>query len=368
MSKARQLADLGNVYDDGALSHRNMVVNGAMQVAVRGDSTGINSGGLYGPDRMRYVRSGRSSLRTISQFADGPDDFTNCYKIVCDAGAAPSANDINWLEYRFEGQDVAHLNYGSSTAKTVTLSFWVKSNVTGVYTTRLQAFNASVTRMITQGFTVSSADTWEYITVQFSGDADYSFYTDNTEGLRIAWLLGGGSSRVSVGTDGSWIDYDGTKLGPNQTADVFATTNNYFQITGVSLEVGDTATPFEHRSYGDELARCQRYFYKHYKTQAYENIGNASTYNTINTYLTYHHPVRMRANPTVTVSAASDFYITGNASDLAATGFSVGHASPFCVQLNFGYASGITNGYAYWIRMGSGGEDASKYLQADAEL
>jgi hypothetical protein len=261
MSKARQLADLGNVYDDGALSNRNMVTNGSMIVAQRGTSvTGVNSGGYRTCDRWLFdVGENDTGAWTISQASDGPEGFVKSMKFECTTAKSDISADWRYvnLQHRFEGQDVAKLKFGTSNAEGLTVSFWVKSNKTGTYTVELANENASY--RLSTAFSVSSSGAWEKKTITVSGDTAHGFVTDNTRALVLLFWLAASPNLSSGSLNTTWSNSTaGRASGSN--VNLADTVGNYFQITGVQLEVGDTATPFEHRSYGDELARCQRYY------------------------------------------------------------------------------------------------------------
>ena len=277
MSKARQLADLGNVYDDGALSNRNLIINGAMKVAQRGTSfTGLTNGNTdYTLDRWRWSEGGTISFVTdVTQDTSAPDGFASSYKIAVTT-AAPSlgANHSLRLMTRLEGQDLQQTAFGTSNAKNLTLSFWVKSNKTGTYIAWF--YNNDAARQIAKAYTVDAADTWEYKALTIDGDTISGFTNDNGVSIQLEFVLAAGSDYTSGTLATTWqADNNANRyVGNVNLAD---STSNYWQITGVQLEVGDTATPFEHRSYGDELARCERYFQRSWHTAA--NSGNSSTY------------------------------------------------------------------------------------------
>ena len=301
MSKARGLADLGNVYDDGALSSRNLIINGAMQVAQRGTSvTGVTANGYYACDR--WFSNIQNGTWTISQEADAPDGFSKSIKYLCTAtGAAQVVQHAQIIE----GSNAQQLAYGTSSAKDITVSFWVKSNVTGTYAMRM--YNPQgVDRLISQNYTITASGVWEYKTITFAGDTVRDIANGNVYGINAAWWLSAGSSFSTGSTSTVWQDYAGVNEAPNQV-DVAASVNNYWQITGVQLEVGDTATPFEHRSYGDELARCQRYFcYSNPAEGANPMFGSFLGYaeNTTRMDSAWVFPVKMRAAPTVTKLSA----------------------------------------------------------------
>jgi hypothetical protein len=296
MSKARQLADLGNVYDDGALSNRNMVINGGMTISQRNDSTGVTGAGYYGPDRYRFtVGSAGVGTYTISQSTDAPSGFGYSYKIDCTtADASPDATDAVFIATRFEGQDLQKLKKGTADAASVTLSFWVKSNLTGTYQANL--FDLDNTRIIGSTYTISVAGTWEYKTITFAGDTSGAFSNDNGLSLQVEWALDGGTSYTSGAVPTSWEATSNADRAAGLTVNLADNTANYWQITGVQLEIGDSSTPFEHRSYADQLQACQRYYnsiHAHYLTY-YTSTSCISD-------VTY--PVTMRTSPVVTIGS-----------------------------------------------------------------
>lgn len=300
MSKARQLADLGNVYDDGALSNRNLIINGAMQVAQRGTSfTGLTSN--YTIDR--FVMYQTSGFLDVSQDSDAPDGFRNSLKTTVNtANPSPASTDLTRIAYVVEAQDVARLNYGSASAQTLTLSFWVKSTVAADYT--IFVYVDDPARSIVKGYTINSANTWEYKTITIAGDTGGTgINDDNGVGIYYEFNLMAGSTYSTAGAQDTWVSGGGTRAS-GQTANC-ATSGATWQITGVQLEVGDTATPFEHRSYGDELAKCMRY------TTVFRGNGSgvggmiavgAST-SASNSYFLMTPQVPMRATPSTSFSS-----------------------------------------------------------------
>ena len=259
MTKARQLADLGNAYDDGALSNRNLIINGAMQVAQRGTSfTGVTSTSTYHIDRFETGSGDSSSQFTVSQATAGLNGFANSLKFDCTtAQSSLGADSRVFFQQKFEGQDLQQLKKGTSDAKKITVSFYVKSTKTGTYIVEL--YDNDNNRQISQAYTISSSGTWEQKILTFDGDTTGAFNNDNALSLTLYWHLVAGS-RYSSGTlSTSWTSITDANRAVGQVNLADSTSNNW-EITGVQLEVGDTATPFEHRSFGDELAKCQRYF------------------------------------------------------------------------------------------------------------
>jgi len=258
MSKARQLADLGNQVDDGAVTGSNIIVNGAMNVAQRGSSYQFSNtnASAYGAADRWEGRPSQGTTITQSLQSDAPAGFSKSLRYYCDSGG--TITQIIRHQQKLEGQDWQHLAYGTSDAKTVTLSFWVKSNVTATYTISLYVYDANDIYTVT--YTVDNANTWEYKTVTFAGNTSGNCNNDNTHGIELAWALGASSSYKGSGVNDAWQSYESTKYATNITADIGATTGNYWQITGVCLNVGDSAIDFPHQSYGDELQRCMRYY------------------------------------------------------------------------------------------------------------
>jgi hypothetical protein len=260
-SKARGLADLGNAFDDGALSNRNLIINGAMKVAQRGTSTtGVTSGVTYVADRMPFSLSSLGTW-TLTQESDGPDGFANSVKMDCtNADASPAAADYVFFFHRIEGQDLQQLGYGTSGAQSMVLSFYVKSNKTGNGTVGFFQTDNSFKHQSHQ-YTINAANTWERKSIIIPSDTSGVINDDNGRGFEIEWALNSGSN-FSAGTlQSTWTALNNTNRNPSNLG-IGGSTSDYWQITGIQLEVGDTATPFEHRSYGDELAKCQRYYEK----------------------------------------------------------------------------------------------------------
>lgn len=302
MSKARQLADLGNQVDDGAITGSNMIINGAMNVAQRSSSvTGITTDGYYVCDRWTYKRDGTEVI-TMSQENDAPAGFKYSTKILVTTAdtSLPTATHIR-LGTRLEAQDVRQLAHGTVEAKQATVSFWVKSNKTGSYSLGFYKGGLSG-NTISQGYTVNSSGTWEYKTLTFSADTSAGFNSsDIGEGLRVWFTLGASSDRSS-GSSNTWST-SSTHRAVGQEVNLFDTVNNYWQITGVCLNVGDSAIDFPHESYGDTLAKCQRYYQDHYNTGTYRpfmwtGVTNGSGHTHYGSSLL---PVAMRTTPTVAV-------------------------------------------------------------------
>ncbi|MDB9983436.1 hypothetical protein OAD54_01670 [Candidatus Pelagibacter sp.] len=257
---ASSLVVNGNNYPSaGALSSRNKVINGDMGIDQRnaGGSVAVTTNGAFWVvDRFRLSGMPASGVFTGVQSTDAPAGFSTSLKLtVTAADANVTAADAYYMLQLIEGYNVRDLNLGTANAKTITLSFWAKSSVTGSFGGSLS--NDSVTRSYPFSYTISVANTWEYKTVTIAGDTTGTWLINNGKGLRIYWGLGTGTDYS--GTGDQWNSaFD---MAPTGSVNWISTAAATFYITGVQLEVGDTATPFEHRSYGQELALCQRYFY-----------------------------------------------------------------------------------------------------------
>jgi len=247
----------------GALSHRNLIINGAMQVAQRGTQvTGITTYGYVTCDRIK-TSFGSLGTWTADQSTDAPDGFSNSFKITCTtADSSPASGDIAMLQYKVEAQDLQHLAFGTSDAKNLTLSFYVKSNKTGSGSLDLRQIDAG--KQFTAGYTISSADTWERKTISIPANTSDAIDNNNGNGFQFNFWINSGSNYIGGTRNSGWIAYTDNQRNADNLG-VGGATSDYWAITGLQLEIGSVATPFEHRSYGEELARCQRYYqiFKH---------------------------------------------------------------------------------------------------------
>jgi len=285
---------------------KNLIINGAMQVTQRGTSTtSANSAGYFeGADRMRRSENNLGSATfTREQSTDAPEGFSYSLKetttTVSDGTTDRAYRPLN---IRIEGQNLQHLAWGTSAAKSITFSFWVKSSVTGTYSIAVLSYDSSNYISITTTYTISSANTWEYKTVTIPGNTNANIRNTNEKGLDIMWCAGTGSNFTSTDST-SWGDYGSGGWHYGQTADVCGTLNATWQVTGVQLELGDTATDFEYRSYGEELALCQRY-YEEIKLNGNVYYVLARLSNSTGTAYENLSYKRKRAEPTITDNAS----------------------------------------------------------------
>jgi len=297
MSRARDFADLAGSADAGGLTGRNLIINGAMQVAQRGTSqTGITGNGYFqAPDRFRFEVNSAGTW-SVSQSTTAPDGFSNSYKIDCTtADASLAAGDYVLFMQRLEGQDLQHLKKGTASAESVTISFWVRSAKTGTYIVELDDNDNA--RNINKSFTISAADTWEHKTITFAGDTTGAFDNDNNASLRVIFWLAAGSNFTTGTLATSWEATNNVDRAVGNVNLADSTSNNWY-ITGVQLEVGEQATPFEHRSYADELVRCSRYLKQYKSTTLYNQFAFAHTESTTSHSALFTFDPPMRDTPT----------------------------------------------------------------------
>ena len=262
----------------GPLSNRSLIINGAMKVSQRGTSiTGATDIAYRACDRFENIIQSAGTY-TVSQATDAPSGFTKSFKYeVTTAQPSPSAGAQCALQYTFEGQDLQLLDYGTSSAKSMTLSFWVKSNLPGTYSAEFFQDDNSLRNYIFS-YEISSAGVWEPKTVTITGDTAGVIDDDNTEGLTLKMYQAAGSDFTSgTFSPGSWAARTKANVVSSSSPNLAATVGNTWQITGVQLEVGSKATPFEHRSYGQELALCQRYYQEESSVQYWTTLKRASS-------------------------------------------------------------------------------------------
>jgi len=283
-------------------SGRNVVINGAMQVAQRGTSTaGITTFGYYTADRwyMNYTAMG-TWTQSIESDAPTGSGFRKSLKVLCTtADASPAAGDFVGVEQRFEGQNLQQFLKGTPSAKQFALSFWVKSNVTGTYITEIP--DQDNTRAVSASYTISASDTWEKKTVIFPADTTGAFDNDNGFSFLVRFTLGAGSTYTSGTLQTTWASTVSANRYVGQT-NLASATNNYWQITGVQLEAGSVATPFEFEDYGTTLAKCQRYYWRAEGTESLSMHAFGYARSSTVAFFAVPNPVPMR-----TVASAVQF-------------------------------------------------------------
>jgi len=337
---------------------RNLLYNGAMQVAQRGtSSTGITGIGYVTADRWRLAASTIGTYtNSVENDAPTGSGFAKSFKVLCTtADASPASGDLLLIDQHLEGQDCQAIKKGTSAAEQLTLSFWVKSNVTGTYVAQL--VDEDNNRVVSHAYTISSSDTWEKKVITFPADTSGALDNDNNASLRPVFWLAAGSTYTSGTLDSVWGD--GSNAGNRAVGQVnlASAVNNYWQVTGVQLEVGDKATPFEHRSFGEELALCKRYFFRCVDPAGVGVTDSVSRA----TRVLIPFNTEMRAVPTSSVSGTFNFWNGGSTGTATALLLTVNNR--FQGQLDFNGGVGSAGG-TVTLYTNSG----SQYIDFAAEL
>ena len=312
MSKAAELAALiANGNNGSSLANKNFIINGNMTVAQRATSATASGDGTYNTvDRWKTWEATDGAF-TSEQSTDVPEGFSNSFKLACTTADTSLASGVYaTFGQIIEAQNLQSLDYGSSDAKPITLSFWVKSNKTGTYCVAIEKTDSTTYRFVKE-YTISSANTWEYKTITILPDSNIkggagAIANDNGEGFRIFWSLGHGSDNTGA-TDNTW--HTGNQFVTNNQSNWMDSTSNTFYITGVQLEIGEKATEFEHEPIERTLAKCQRYYIRRNSGSAYTyfNAGHNSGDTAARVYQDF--PVEMNHAPVLETSAAATFIV-----------------------------------------------------------
>ena len=352
---------------------RNLIINGAMNVAQRGTSFVSPGNDTYTVDRWRYIKSLATGDVTITQSSTSPPGHTYSLKVdITTADTDIGAAELSRLLFSVEGSTIQGPAKGTSAAKEMRLSFWVRSNKTGTYNCLF--YDKDNSRNAGNTYTINAADTWEHKVLKIPADSTGAFGNDNGDSLEVYWHFAAGSDR-KTGTlrNTAWATYAAADEAVGHNVNLFDSTSNEWYITGVQLEVGEEATDFEYCSYAEELQLCKRYF------QYWGRSGSSSGDNSIcawgmyySSTLTQHFfpmQVEMRANPTVSTSTTTygDFDVFGKGyADQPSTAPSFFRISNkmFRAQFSTTSRSGV---YSAWLEV-SDATDNSQGVEADAEL
>ena len=348
MVNARKLAD--NLPREGSTANRRLTINGAMEVFQRAVAGSVTATTFHGPDQCRIILSGAGGY-TITQASDAPTGFQKSLHLnTTSTSSYSTSSNLNHLRFSsVEDQNCMQFNYGTSSAKQLTLQFWVKCTYTDTFTVAL--VNHAAQRSNFQRFTIDSANTWQKVELTFVGDTGGSgFDNDNTLGLSVDVFLAGGSNyKGGSNPVNTW-----NTRSSNNSSYVTASTNfgsstaHNIYFTGVQLEVGNVATPFEYRLFGDELAKCQRYLFVHQTDSDYDWAALSGYCNTTTNALSfYQFPVKMRTSPTLTTSGS--FQLLDGFTSYTISSSSLGQSSPFSARVDVA-ASGLTVGRHIGVR------------------
>lgn len=320
---------------------RNRIINGNMMIDQRNAGASISipsSGPKYATDRFFGDNaSAGSAVYSLQQVSDAPAGFNFSLRATVTTAASVAAGDYQYIRQAIEGFNFADFQFGTSAAQTFTLSFWVKSSLTGTFGGYLGAASNARFRVFT--YTINSANTWEYKTVTITGDTAGTWAgATNGVGLQVAWSLACGTTYL--GATGSWSS--SIFLGATGQTNITATNGATFYITGVQLEEGTTATAFEQRLYGTELQLCQRYYFQLGGETLYQfyGMGVSQTSTTCGVFLQY--PVPMRSAPSFFLSNVGNTIVLGPGGTKSPTGYSLDQTTTTNIQFSVTGMTGVS--------------------------
>jgi hypothetical protein len=350
----------------GAGRHR-INHNGAMNIWQRGTSFSSVSAPAYHTDRHQtYVSNTATGRSTISRSTDAPSGFGYSYKLeVTTSDTSLAAGAEYGLYHYFEGQDLQGIKKGMPDALPLTFSFWVKSSLTGKFVVELMD-NDNSNRHCNRPYYINSANTWEYKTITFPSDTTGVLANDNGNSFHFNFWHGGGSGFSGSSLQENWGALNQAGRADGQV-NVYGTNGATWQVTGVQLEVGKVATPFEHRSYGEELHLCQRYlYYVGLQGVNYKYMPCAGTiYTTNNAYTMWKYPRTMRAVPALNYSDATDFQTVSGGAVRNTTAITLSGSSFTDSAVVIFVASGADQGHGVLIRSD---ENTDVFISFDAEF
>jgi len=364
----------GVTYNDGSVQAsapvgKNRIINGDMRIDQRysGSAATVSSG--YTVDRWKFQEGGSGGqVVSVQQVTDAPVGFSNSFKLTnTTASSSVTADAYNMFWQAVEGLNWSDLEWGTSDAKSVTVSFWVKASIAGNYSFVIRS--STNDRSYVTPYAISSADTWEYKTITIAGPTSGTFNTDNTKAIQVIFTHSMGSNYLSSGND-AWQSE--SKLGATGTQVALSNTvNSTWQVTGVQLEVGTSETPFEHLQYGQQYALCQRYYQKYLNDSGATGEGfwgtglQDSTTSFVGGFV-YQTPMRIKPTAFETSGTATDYrvQIKGNSSVTCSAVPTVSGMTTWGARLTFTTASGLTAGEAGIYRSNT----TAAYVAWSAEL
>ncbi|MFY8212467.1 MAG: hypothetical protein ACOVLB_07380 [Candidatus Nanopelagicus sp.] len=284
---------------------KNRIINGDMRIAQRGTSvTGFTSGQLRTCDRIgAYVNA---CTWTGTQSTDAPAGFTNSNRIECTtADTNIGATEQAQFFYNIEDRDLQDFAKGTASSSPFTVSFWIKSNKTG---TSVLNINDNNSRHINAAYTINQSNTWEYKTITFPGDTSGPLTNNGSTGFTLEFWLRVGSNNTGGSIQNNWTTFVSANRAAGTNLDLGLSVGDYAAITGLQLEKGSTATKFDTRSYGTELALCQRYYYLHCSGTG-KSVGRGGYYTSSQVEANVFYKVNMRTTPVLVATSGTDYYV-----------------------------------------------------------
>ena len=348
---------------DNGYNFRNRIINGDMRIDQRnaGAAVTVNANAtFFSVDRFAGLGNGSAGVFTLQQDSSAPVGFVNSIKATVTTIDSSISSENYRVQHKIEGTNVADLGFGTANAKTVTLSFWARSSVTGTFGGAIK--NSAQNRSYPFTYSISVADTWEYKTITIAGDTSGTWLTDTGTGIWVSWSLGGDTNN----TAGAWVGSN--SVGATGQTQLISTLNATWYITGVQLEVGSVATPFERLDYGRQLIQCQRYYYKNFPALSNSGLGSSFNADAQFVVVTGFFPVQMRIRPTALeqTGTASDYLVAHRATSTACSSVPAydGVTNQNLYTVVFAVSSGLTAGDGSQARTNS----TSGFLAWSAEL
>tara|TARA_R100001015_G_C4601812_1_gene156763 strand:- start:224 stop:1297 length:1074 start_codon:yes stop_codon:yes gene_type:complete len=352
---------VSNTFIDNNRPFRNIVINGDMQVSQRGDSTGVNSTGFYGPDRFKLFTADNAGAFSVSQSGTAPGDFglNYSYKLACTtADTSVAASEYVFLQTSFETQNLQHLRKGLSDAKKLYLSFYAKADASLTYV--VEVYDNEHDRVQSQTFAVTTS--WQRFTFEIPADTNgETLANNNTAGISVHWWLHGGSNYTSGTLSGSWANRTNTNRAAG-IGSVLASTDREFYLTGVQLELGGVSD-FEHVPHDVQFQRCQRYFQKWQADQTYDQMGEGAAWSDTAFIWSYRLCPRMRAQPTAAATGNFAGAMVGN--DRALSSIQINRTTVDVCQFTSAISDNNEQGTPGFCRDNN---DGDAKIEFDAEL
>ena len=362
---AGNLTVSGGFIPSATIAGKNMIINGNMEVAQRSTSVAVTSSGYHTVDRWNIGLNSNGRLTMSQESITDLEGFGKALKLDCTtADTSVASTELLTLNQKLEGQFIQKMEKGFSTAKPVTLSFYVKGNANATYAVELSDTDNS-SRHISKTFSVTTS--WNRVSLTFPGDTTGKITADNSRSLDMNIWLHAGSGYNAGSIQDSWgaLNQAGRATG---ISSFFDSTNRELFITGVQMELGEVATPFEHETFGDNLLKCQRYFYKFLSTDVYGPLGatgmQINTNSTAGTMFQGQHPITMRAAPTMAYGGTWTGEVAEGTITFALTG-SVRTSTLFWQSQEPIPSSGANSGDAAMVYSNN---DNDAFLSGSAEL
>jgi hypothetical protein len=344
---------------------RNRIINGDMRIDQRNAGASVStSNGAYYLDRWLSLNNGTGFTSTAQQSTTVPANFTNSFVLTTSTTKTPASGEGFVITQKIEGYNTADFGFGTANAKTITLSFYVRSSKTGTYSVCF--VNSAFDRSYVAEYTIASANTWEQKSITLTGDTSGTWNTTTSMGVGVYFSVSNGDGNNTTSTTGSW-QAGNFYLGSQNQVNLFDASSATFYITGVQLEVGSVATPFERRPFGTELQLCQRY-YEQVGGETYSTFGVGFNFSTTGTHDLYYYKVTKRVLPTLTTTGtAADYQILHNTATncSAVPTISTVNSSTQHAFLTGTVASGLTTGQGSMLRANN---SSSVYLGFNSEL